>query len=102
MKIENNPSMPPSDTGPVRKTPFRAEENPRLTAEQVKSSATTAQKQLGSVDRVELSSAATGNVSNISRPARIEQIRTQVQEGTYRVSADDIAAGIVNDMLGES
>jgi anti-sigma28 factor (negative regulator of flagellin synthesis) len=102
MKIENNPAMPPSDNGPVRKSPVRAEENRLHTADLVTSSATSAQNQIASVDRVELSSPAAGSVSDSSRSARIEQIRTQVQQGTYHVSADDIAAGIVNDMLGES
>jgi anti-sigma28 factor (negative regulator of flagellin synthesis) len=102
MKIENNPAMPPSDSGPVRKSPARPEENPQLDADRVKSPASSLQNQLASVDRVELSSAATGNVSDISRSARIEQIRTRVQQRTYHVSAEDIAAGIVNDMLGES
>jgi anti-sigma28 factor (negative regulator of flagellin synthesis) len=102
MKIENNPAMPPSDSGAVRKSPVRAGENPQLTADRVKSSGTSAQNQLASVDRVELSSPAAGSMSDRSRSARIEQIRTQVQQGTYHVSADDIAAGIVNEMLGES
>jgi len=102
MKIENNPAMPPSDAGPVRQSPVRAEENPRLTADRVKSSDTSAQNQFASVDHAELSSPATLSVSDSSRSAQIEQIRARIQQGTYRVSADDIAAGIVNDMLGES
>jgi|SRR5208283_281480 anti-sigma28 factor (negative regulator of flagellin synthesis) len=102
MKIENNPAVPPPDTGPVRKSPVCAAENPQLTADRVKSSATSLQNQISSVDRVELSSPGAGSMSDSSRSARIEQIRIQVQHGTYHVSADDIAAGIVNDMLGES
>jgi flagellar biosynthesis anti-sigma factor FlgM len=102
MKIENSAAMPPPDSGPVRKSPVRTEETPQLTAGSGKSSSTSLQSQISSVDRVELSSPAAGSMSDSSRSSRIEQIRTQVQQGTYHVSADDIAAGIVNDMLGES
>jgi anti-sigma28 factor (negative regulator of flagellin synthesis) len=102
MRIENNSAIPPSDTGPVRRSPVRAEEDPQVIANRVKSSAASPQNQNASVDLVELTSPVAGSVSDSSRSARIEQISTRVQQGTYRVSADDIAAGIVNDMLGES
>jgi anti-sigma28 factor (negative regulator of flagellin synthesis) len=36
-----------------------------------------------------------------ARSARIEQLQAQVQQGAYRVPAEDIAHSIVDDMLGE-
>jgi anti-sigma28 factor (negative regulator of flagellin synthesis) len=42
---------------------------------------------------------ATG-ASDAARSARIEELRARVQQGAYRVPAEDIAHSIVDDMLG--
>ena len=84
MKIDNSHGATPPDAGQTRKPPVRAEQN-------------TAQPG----DRVEVSQRPLATaVQDAARAAQIEQLRTQVQNGTYRISADDIARGIVDDMLG--
>ena len=84
MKIDNSHPVPPPDASQVRKGPARAEQN-----------------RPPSEDRVELSGPSANTASDASRSARIEQLRAQVQQGAYRVPAEDIAHSIVDDMLGE-
>lgn len=85
MKIDNSPVVPPPDASPVRKGPARARQNPAP-----------------SEDRAELSGPPAAGVSDASRSARIEQLSAQVQQGAYRVPAEDIAHSIVDDMLGRT
>ena len=83
MRIDNSHFVPPADAEPLRKTPARA-----------------AQSTPPSEDRVELSGPSTTAGYDPSRSARIEELTAQVQQGTYRISDEDLARGIVNDMLG--
>ncbi len=84
MKIDNSSLVPPAGPGQPRKGPARAEN-------------TTPPSE----DRVELSSLSTTAPSDPARSTRIEQLRAQVELGTYHVPAEEIARGIVDDMLGE-
>jgi anti-sigma28 factor (negative regulator of flagellin synthesis) len=83
MKIDPSHVVTPQDARQVRKVPARAE-----------------QSQAAAEDRVELSGPPSSVTPDAARSIRIEQLRTQVQQGTYRVPAEDIARGIVDDMLG--
>jgi anti-sigma28 factor (negative regulator of flagellin synthesis) len=84
MKINNSPAVTPPDASQVRRNPPRAERN-----------------QAPSGDRVELSVPPATSAFDASRSARIEELRTQVQQGAYRVPTEAIAHSIVDDMLGE-
>jgi anti-sigma28 factor (negative regulator of flagellin synthesis) len=84
MKIDNSHVVIPPDASPVRKGPARARQSPAP-----------------SEDRVDLSGPPAASASGAARSARIEQISARVQQGTYRVPAEDIAHSIVDDMLGE-
>jgi anti-sigma28 factor (negative regulator of flagellin synthesis) len=82
MKIGNSPPVTPPDPGQARKIAARPEPDAASTE-----------------DRVELSGAPAASASDPSRSARIEELRVQVEQGTYHVPAEDIAHGIVDDML---
>jgi anti-sigma28 factor (negative regulator of flagellin synthesis) len=83
MKIDNSHVVPPPDARPVRRSPARAEHNPAPSG-----------------DRAELSGTPATGASDAARSARIEELRARVQQGAYRVPAEDIAHSIVDDMLG--
>ncbi len=84
MKIDNSRGVPPPDSAQVRKAPVREEKGAGHPE-----------------DRVELTNQARIAADDTSRTARIEQLRTQVRDGTYRVEPEELAHSIVKDMLGE-
>lgn len=83
MKIDNSRNVPPPEPAPPRKSPAHAESNAAARTDQVQLS--------------RLPSAATVDAS---RSARIEELRNQVQQGSYRVPAEDVARSMVDEMLG--
>ena len=80
MRIDNNTPVTGTETTSVRASSARPEK-----------------KTVQPEDHVELSAAAAQ--SDTSRAARIEQLRMEVQQGSYRPSSRDIAAKIVDDMI---
>jgi anti-sigma28 factor (negative regulator of flagellin synthesis) len=87
MKIDNSQTnsqtVAPPGASPVRKSPTRAEQIPAPSG-----------------DQVELSGPSASAAPDVGRSERLERLRAQVQQGTYRVPAEDIASSIVDDMLG--
>ena len=83
MKIDNSRNVPPPEPAPLRKSPARAE-----------SSADSA------ADHVQLSRLPSATTVDASRSTRIEELRMQVQQGAYRVPAEDVARSIVDEILG--
>jgi len=51
-------------------------------------------------DQVQLSQLPSSAAADASRSARIAELGIQVQNGTYRVSAEDVAKSIIDDALG--
>jgi len=83
VKIDTNRPVQAADPGPVRTSPARTDR----TAAPIE-------------DHVELSGPSATTATDPARVARIEAITVQVQQGTYKVSAEDIARGILDEMLG--
>ena len=84
MKIDNSGSVPPPAPAPIQKEPAQAEST-----------------RAAASDQVQLSPLPPIAADDASRSARIEQLRLQVQQGSYRVPAEDIARSIVDDALGD-
>ncbi len=82
MKITNNNPVIPPDQQAIERDSSRA-----------------AQKPVQHEDRVELSN--TAGVTDPSRAGRIEQLSAAVKNGTYKVSPEDIASSIIDEMLGK-
>jgi len=82
VKIDNSHNVPPLEPAPLRKSPGQAESNAAAS------------------DQVRLSRLPSAATVDASRSARIEELRDQVQQGSYRVSAEDVARSIVDEMLG--
>ncbi len=83
MRIDNNNSL----------TPLTGAENPM---KQERASSVPAQAEQRE-DKVELSDAA--HISDPDRAPRIEELRLKVQSGEYKVSAEDIARRMVDEMI---
>ncbi len=80
MRITNNTPITPPDSSTIQRDSDRAQHKP-----------------VQSEDRVELSNALA--TSDPARSARIEQLSAAVRNGAYRVSPEDIASSIIDEML---
>ena len=83
MKIDHSRNVAPPEPATPRKSATRAESSPAVAS-----------------DQVQLSQLPGAASIDASRSARIEELRLQMQQGSYRVSAEDVARSIVDDMLG--
>jgi anti-sigma28 factor (negative regulator of flagellin synthesis) len=83
VKIDNSRNVPPPEPAPLQRSPAHAE------------SSTAAAS-----DEVQLSRLPSAATVDASRSSRIAELRLQVEQGSYRVPAEDVARGIVDEMLG--
>jgi len=84
VKIDNSHNIPPLEPTPLRRDPARAESSPATAP-----------------DEVQLSLLPSTGTVDASRSSRIEELHLQVQQGSYRVPAEDVARSMVDEMLGE-